>query len=287
MLSLQTTYTMLNGQTIPCIGFGTWKAETGQMTVDAVSQAIRAGYRLIDAATVYRNEASVGEGIRLGCMENCLRREDILVASKVWYTERGYESTLRAVDRTLNDMKLDYLDFFLIHWPASASKYPDWKEINLATWRALEKLIKEGTLKAAGLSNFMPHHIQPLLDEAEILPVVDQIEYHPGYLQQACVDYCQEHGIIVQAWRPLGQGNVLADPGLVEIAARYGKSTAQICLRWELQKGIVPLPKSVSEARIRQNTEIFDFVISEEDMASIDRTPLLGWSGQHPDTFEK
>jgi diketogulonate reductase-like aldo/keto reductase len=256
-----------NGVLIPQPGFGTFLTPDGETAVNAVRCAIEQGYRHIDTAAVYGNEVSVGEGIRQGGVP----REELFVTSKVWNTERGYETTLRAFDKTLKDLGLDYLDLYLIHWPANTLQFGDAAAgINQETWRALEKLYNEGMIRAIGLSNFMPHHLEAVLQKAEVMPAVDQIEYHPGFLQQECVDYCKEKGIVVEAWSPLGRGSVLFDELLMGLAEKYGSTVAQLVVRWVMQKGIVPLVKSITPSRIEENYQVFDFQIMDEDMALID-----------------
>ena len=256
-----------NGVLIPQPGFGTFLTPDGETAVNAVRCAIEQGYRHIDTAAVYGNEVSVGEGIRQGGVP----REELFVTSKVWNTERGYETTLRAFDKTLKDLGLDYLDLYLIHWPANTLQFGDAADgINQETWRALEKLYNEGMIRAIGLSNFMPHHLEAVLQKAEVMPAIDQIEYHPGFLQQECVDYCKEKGIVVEAWSPLGRGSVLFDELLMGLAEKYGSTVAQLVVRWVMQKGIVPLVKSITPSRIEENYQVFDFQIMDEDMALID-----------------
>ena len=271
-----------NGVMIPAIGFGTYKLPDDETTVNAVKYAIKVGYRHIDGAAVYANEKAVGRGLR----ESGVARDELFVTSKVWNTDRGYDYTLRAFDRSLADLGLDYLDLYLIHWPASSSRFPDWKDINLQTWHALERLYADGRVRAIGVSNFMPHHLQPLLDEAEIVPVVNQIEYHPGFMQPECVDFCTERGIRIEAWSPLGRGRVFDNPLLNEIAARYGKTVPQICLRWELQHGIIVLPKSATPERIIANLDVWNFTLSDDDMAAIDFMSPCGASGLDPDKID-
>lgn len=285
MKSLTDTFSLRNGCKIPCIGYGTWQTPDGETAVTAVREAVRAGYRHIDAAAVYGNEISVGQGIREGVQAAGIARGDLFVTGKVWNTERGYDKTMAAFERTLADLKLDYLDLYLIHWPASSSQFSDWERINLDTWRALTGLYKAGRVRAIGVSNFFPHHMAALM-ETEIPPMVNQIECHPGHNQEEIMAFCREHGILVEAYSPLGSGRVLRDERLAAIAARYGKSVAQLCVRWCLQYGVLPLPKSVTPARIVQNAQVFDFAISQEDMDAITALPPFGSSGQHPDTVD-
>ncbi len=256
-----------NGVIMPQPGFGTFLTPDGETAVNAVRCAIEQGYRHIDTAAVYGNEVSVGEGIR----QSGVPREELFITSKVWNTERGYETTLRAFDKTIKDLGVDYLDLYLIHWPANKKQFGDAADgINQETWRALEKLHNEGMIRSIGLSNFMPHHLDAILAKAEVMPAVDQIEYHPGFLQQACVDCCKEKGITVEAWSPLGRGRVIFDELLMGLAEKYGSTVAQLVIRWVMQKGIVPLVKSVTPSRIEENYQVFDFQITDEDMALID-----------------
>jgi diketogulonate reductase-like aldo/keto reductase len=263
-------YKLNNGVSIPAVGFGTWQTPPGEATVNAVKTALEYGYTHIDTAACYENEESVGQGIR----ESGVPREELYVTTKLWNTERGYDSALKAFDQSLQKLRLDYVDLYLIHWPDNKSPEP-----NLASWKAFEKLYKEGRIKSIGLSNFQPQHIQPLLDLAEVPPAVNQIEYHPGFPQKETVDFCRKHGILIEAWSPLGSGRILQEQSLQQIAQKYHKSIAQLCLRWCLQNGILPLPKSVTPVRIKENLQVFDFAIAPEDMRRIDELPQFGWSG--------
>ena len=281
MKTLTDMYTLSNGVTIPVVGFGTWQTPDGQVAADAVKAALAAGYRHIDTASIYKNETGVGRGIR----ESGVPREEIFVTTKVWNNKRGREKTRESVLKSLERMGLDYLDLVLIHWPAAAKDGADWEELNRSTWQGLTDLYKEGKLRAVGVSNFKPHHLKALL-EAEVKPMVNQIELHPGMTQQETADLCKAHGILLEAWSPLGCGRLLDHPFLAELAARYGKSVAQLCIRWCLQKGFLPLPKSVTPSRIRENAQVFDFVISHEDMAALDAMENVGWSGLDPDEVD-
>ena len=284
MENLSTTLSLSNGVQIPWVGFGTYTA-TNEEVADCIKMAVECGYRHIDTAFFYKNESGVGRGVRECLAEYNLKREDIFVTSKVWNTDRGYEKTLAAFEKTMENLKLDVLDLYLIHWPASANQHDNWEELNLGSWRAMTELYQAGRIRAIGVSNFMPHHLKALM-ETEVKPMVNQIEYHPGFLQEETVNYCKENGIIVEAWSPLGRRRVLDHPVLLELAEKYQRSVAQICLRFCLQHEIVPLPKSVNKARIKENGELFDFEISKEDMERIDHLEEFGGSGLHPDSLD-
>ncbi len=281
MNNLSDAFELAGGVRIPCVGYGTWQTPNGEVAASSVAAAIEAGYRHIDTAAAYGNETCVGEGIA----RSGVPREQLFITSKLWNTERGYEKTLAAFEKTCSDLGTDYLDLYLIHWPASRHQFEDWEEINLATWRAMCELHRAGRIRAIGVSNFMPHHLDALMS-AEVAPMVDQIEFHPGCMQAETVDYCREHGILVEAWSPLGCGRVLTNPDLQLVAERYGRSVAQVCLRWCLQHEVLPLPKSVTPSRIRENAEVFDFELSSEDMAAIDAMGSFGGSGLHPDAVD-
>ena len=271
-----------NGHSIPTPGFGTFKIPDGEECVNAVRDAIDSGYTHIDTAAVYGNERSVGEGVR----KSGKAREELFITSKVWNTERGYDTTLRACEKTLKDLGMDYLDLYLIHWPANRLQFGDKAEsINVETWKAMELLADEGLVRSIGVSNFYPQHLVPILASANIVPVVDQIEFHPGLLQEDTVVLCRQNNILVEAWSPLGRGRLLDHPMLVEMAVCYGKTTAQVVLRWVMQKNVLPLVKSTHADRIRENLQIFDFELTAGDMARIDAFPETRFSG-HPDEVE-
>ena len=236
------------------------------------------GYRHIDTAAIYRNEESVGRAIK----ESGIQREEIFVTTKLWNKCRSYELAYSAFERSISKLGLDYIDLYLIHWPASPAEYENFNEINLDTWKAMIELYKAGKIRAIGVSNFLPHHLDALM-KTEVAPMVNQIEFHPGYTQSETVEYCKKNGIVVEAWSPLGSGRVLSDARLLKMAEKYGKTVAQICVRWCVQNGTLPLPKSVTPSRIRENANVFDFEISAEDMNTINSFEVFGESGFHPD----
>lgn len=256
-----------NGVLIPQPGFGTFMTKDGEEAIQAVKWAVETGYRHIDTAAIYNNEKGVGEGIR-----QCgVSREELFVTSKVWNSERGYDKTLKAFDKTMDDLGLDYLDLYLIHWPANERQFgKKASKLNQETWRAMEKLYEEGRIKAIGVSNFMPHHIERLMEKATVKPAVNQIEFHPGLLQKECVEFCKEQEITVEAWSPLGRGELIFDELLMGLAEKYGSTVAQLIIRWVMQHDIVPLVKSTKQTRIEENFQVFDFEISGEDMQRID-----------------
>ena len=266
MKKLTDGFQLSNGVSLPCVGYGTWQTPDGEIASKSVKLAIEAGYRHIDCAAVYANEASVGRGIKA----SGIPRNELFITSKVWNTERGYDKTIKAFEKTLSDLQLDYLDLYLIHWPANSKQFSDWDSINLDTWRAMTDLYKARKVRAIGVSNFQLKHLRSLL-ETEVKPMVNQIRFHPGMMQQEIVSFCKENGLTVEAWSPLGQGKVLSDPTLQEIADRYGKSTAQVCIKWCLQHDICPLPKSVTPDRIKANADVFDYILTDDDMTKIDR----------------
>ncbi|WP_088833594.1 aldo/keto reductase [Paenibacillus tyrfis] len=274
---LQATTTLNNGKAMPWFGIGVFKVEDGPELVDAVKAAVAHGYRSIDTAAIYDNERSVGQAIREALQETGLSREDLFVTSKVWNADLGYEATLAAYETSLEKLGLDYLDLYLIHWPV-AGKYKD-------AWRALEALYKTGRVKAIGVSNFQIHHLEDLMKDAEIKPMVNQVELHPRLSQQALRDFCARHDIQIEAWSPLMQGQLLDNPVLQEISARHGKSVAQVILRWDLQHGIVTIPKSTKAHRIIENASVFDFELTSEEMARIDALNQNLRVGPDPDNF--
>jgi len=274
--------TLSNGVEIPILGFGTYKIEDDKVAVNSVREAIKTGYRHIDTASFYKNEENVGNGIREGLKHTGLKRKDIFVTTKVWNTEQGYENTLNAFSNSLQRLNMDYVDLYLIHWPVTKDYADEWQSRIKETWKAMEKLYNEGKIRAIGVSNFLVHHLEELISGCEIEPMVNQIEFHSGHNQKETVEFCKKHEIVVEAWSPLGRGVILENEFLSEIAKRYNKTIAQICIRWIIQQDIVALPKSVTQKRIKSNFEIFDFELSREDMDKITNMEPAGYTGSDP-----
>lgn len=275
---LQDTVTLHNGIEMPGFGLGVFKVEEGDTAVQAVKDAIKNGYRSIDTAAVYQNERGVGQGIKEALAEYGLKREELFVTSKVWNADLGYESAIAAYEASLERLGLEYLDLYLIHWPVKG-KYKD-------AWKALETLYEQGRVKAIGVSNFQIHHLEDVLADARVKPMVNQVELHPRLTQVELRAFCEKHGIRIEAWSPLMQGELLNDETLREIAAQTGKSVAQVILRWDVQHGIVTIPKSIKEARIIENASIFDFSLTDAQMASIDGLNENRRIGPDPDNFD-
>ena len=265
------TITLHNGVKMPQLGFGVFKVKNGNETVESVKKAIEVGYRAIDTAAIYENEEGVGQAIR----ECGVPREELFITSKVWNTEQGYETTLKAFEDSLNRLGLEYLDLYLIHWPG--------KDKYLETWRALEKLYKDGKVKSIGVSNFHVDHLENLLANSEVKPVVNQIELHPLLTQVEIRDYCAKHEIKVESWSPLGRGNLLEEPTINHIAKKHGKSSAQVLIRWHLQHDLVVIPKSITPSRIKENAQVFDFSLSLNEMNQIDVLNKNERFGSNPD----
>jgi diketogulonate reductase-like aldo/keto reductase len=265
MKSLTDSYTLRNGVKIPCIGFGTWQIPDGPATVGAVKAALEAGYRHIDNAFVYANEKGVGAAIR----ESGIPRKELFVTNKLWNTEHGYRETLAAFESTMRAMGLEYLDLYLIHWPNPVCIRDRWEEPNAGTWKAFEELYAAGRIRAIGISNFHPHHIEALMKTAKIAPMVNQIRLCPGDTQDALVEYCRARDIFVEAYSPFATGLIFDVPEMRELARAAGKSVAQVCVRWSLQMGFLPLPKSAIAARIWENAAVFDFELTPPQMRAI------------------
>jgi diketogulonate reductase-like aldo/keto reductase len=266
---------LYNGIEIPEIGFGTWHIKDEKELEFSIKTAVENGYTHIDTASKYKNEELIGNTIE----KYNIPRENLFITSKLWNEDKGYDNTIKAFQETLDRLKTDYLDLYLIHWPMTAD---NWEELNAETWRAFEDLYKIGKVKAIGVSNFMIQHMESLRKTANILPMVDQIEFHPGMMQKEILEYCRNNNIVVEAWSPLGSGRMLDNEDLKRIADKYKKSVAQICVRWCVQNNVIPLPKSTHLERIKDNIDIYDFKISDEDMEYINNMEYFAGSGLTP-----
>ena len=264
-----------NGVYIPSIGFGT-SMLTGNECIDTIKKALDIGYRHIDTASAYENEGEIGKAIK----QSNVDRNELFITSKVWKDSMGYQKTIKSLERTLKNLDLEYIDLFLIHWPKNNDD-----KLNIETWRALEQFYKEGKIRAIGVSNFLEHHLKIILDNCEIIPAVNQIEFHPGLTRNETRALCKEKGIVVEAWSPLGKGKMLNNDTLVSLSKKYNKSVAQICLKWCMQNDVLPLPKSQNEERMRQNLDLFDFEISNEDVQIINNMRFFAGSDMDPNNF--
>jgi len=281
LTKLTDTYELNNGVKIPIVGFGTWQTPDGDVAEKSVEEAIAAGYRHIDTAFAYGNEKSVGKGIK----DSGVARDQLWVTSKLTGNDHGYENTKKAIDKSLSNLGLDYLDLFLIHWPNPIAYRDSWEKTNADTWRAMEEAQKAGKLRTIGVSNFRPKHLDALLKTATVTPQVNQIFLNPSDLQPEVVAYNDAHDILSEAYSPLGTGKIFAVDELKTMSEKYSKTVAQVVLRWSLQHGFLPLPKSVHEARIIENTKLFDFEIDEADMKTIDGLRGVAGLATDPDTI--
>lgn len=272
--NIQDSTVLSNGLKMPWLGFGVWQVKEGDEVEKAVKHAIQTGYRSIDTAAIYGNEEGVGKAIK----KSGISREQLFITTKVWNSDQGFEQTLKAFEDSKTKLQLDYLDLYLIHWPGpDQAKYID-------TWKALEKLYSDGKVRAIGVCNFNIHHLQALMDNSQVTPMINQVEFHPLLNRKELLSFCKENGIQLEAWSPLMQGH-LDQPLLTELAQKYQKSAAQIVLRWDLQHEIVTIPKSITPHRIEENANVFDFELSAEDMAKIDELNANKRFGPDPDTF--
>ena len=275
-------FKLSNGIEIPAIGFGTWLLE-GEKVTEPLKIALEKGYTHIDTAAIYKNEKEIGAVLKA---EN-VDRSKLFITSKCWNSERGYEKAMAAFEQTLADLQTDYLDLYLIHWPANETQFPDnWAELNAGTWRAFEEIYKSGKAKSIGVSNFNINHLEALFETAEIKPMVNQIEIHPGHSQPELVNFCKQHNLLVQAWSPLGSGRILENELIVYLADKYNVSVGQICINYCLAKEISPLPRSSSEKNIEANLTSNNFKLSAEDVKAIDEMPADGFSGLNPSMVE-
>jgi diketogulonate reductase-like aldo/keto reductase len=272
-MNIESTVRLNNGVEMPWIGFGVFQVEPGQQTYDSVSIALRTGYRAVDTATIYENEKAVGRAIS----DSGIPREEIFVTTKVWNSDQGYDSTLKAFQASKKRLGLETVDLYLIHWPG--------RDRFRETWKALEKLHGDGEVRAIGVSNFLVHHLEELMEDAEITPVVDQVEFHPFLLQPELLSHCKKNGIVLEAWSPLTRGRFLDNEVIVDIARSHGKSPAQVLIRWDLQHEVITLPRSTREAHIRENADVFDFALTDDEMKRLDALDSGTRIGPNPDTF--
>lgn len=261
--------TLANGVAMPQLGLGVWQSPAGDATANAVRWSLEAGYRHIDTAAIYKNEESVGDGIKAAMAALDIKREDIFLTTKLWNDAQGYESTLAAFEESLKKLQTDYVDLYLIHWPrGDANLAKDGKKY-IDTWRAFEKLYAEKKVRAIGVSNFEPKHLEDIFAMCTVKPMVNQIELHPLNQQHELREFCSKHNIAITCWSPLGQGKLIDDATIGAIAAAHKRTTAQVMLRWEIQLGLITIPKSINEDRIKQNCAVFDFTLSEAHMATL------------------
>lgn len=278
--SLADKLVLSNGVQIPGIGFGTWQVPADSTLENAVVAALKLGYRFFDTAQIYGNASAIGRGVLL----SDLPRAEIFISSKIWTSHRSYDGVMRAFTDILEQLKTSYLDQLLIHWPATQGEPMIWQSQNAGTWRALEDLYEQGAVKVIGVSNFLPHHLVPLLARARIRPMVNQLEIHPGYPQFATVNFCFKQNIAVQAWSPLGRGGLTHHPLLIELGEKYGVSPALIALRWSLQHGFIPVVKALDAEHMKSNLDAFGLTLEDEDMTRLDTMQQVAFSGLHPDT---
>lgn len=284
-MSLEETYTLNDGVKIPVVGFGTWQMANNEHTSEIVEHAIEVGYRHIDTAAVYGNEESVGRGIRRAINRGLVKREDLFITTKLWNDDQTYDLAKKALDDSLERLDLDYVDLYLIHWPNPVKYRENWQKANAESWRAMEEGQKAGKVRSLGISNFMPRHLKPLLEEANIKPTVNQIYLNPSDMQPEAVAENKKHGILSEAYSPLGTGKIFEIEELGDIAKKYDKTVAQIVLRWSLQHGFLPLPKTKTMSRVSENADLFDFELSEADMEKINSFEGLAGEAQDPDTI--
>lgn len=280
MTTLTTTYTLANGVQIPVLGFGTWQTPDGDTAIKSVKAALEAGYRHIDTTQAYQNEASVGTAIQ----ESGVARQDLFLTTKIWNANHSYDLTMQSFEESLQKLQTDYVDLLLIHWPNPIDFRDNWEAANAETWRAMEELYNAGKAKAIGVSNFRAHHLEALKKTAKVQPMVNQIFLAPGELEAETVQYSRDNGMLLEAYSPLGTGKIFDVPEMKTLAAKYQRSIPQIALRWSLQHGFLPLPKSVHANYIQENTQLFDFELTPEDMQTIDQLDGVVGKAKDPDT---
>ena len=274
------TWSLVNGVKIPKVGLGTWQLTNRKLLEEIVPFAYKLGYSMFDTAAAYGNEIAISKAIR----NANIPRESIFLSDKLWNTDRGYEAAQEACKKSLKKLKTDFLDLYLVHWPASPALYSNWEDMNAETWRGLERLYQDGFVRAIGVCNFKKHQLLALMKEASFMPMVNQVELHPGMPQEEIVAFCSENHILVEASSPLGNGKILQNPRLCHIAEERKRTVAQICLQWAVRKGITVIPKTGSPARLKENIDIFDFTLTEAEIMEIDTLAYCGGIGLDSDT---
>lgn len=285
--SLTDFYTLLDGNRIPCIGFGTWQSADGNECYNAVTAALECGYRHIDTAEGYGNEKSVGQAIKDFLATGKCSRSDLFITTKLHNNEHGYDEAKAALKKSLEDLQLEYVDMFLIHWPNPIKTREIWQKANAGSWKAMEEAVGEGKIRTLGVSNFKAHHIEELYKTAKIKPAVNQIKLCPGITQSDVVTYCRKQDILLEAYSPMGTGVIFSNEEMKKIAKAHDRTVAQVCIRWSLQQGFLPLPKSVTAERIKSNTDIFDFELTENEcniIANLKETGIV--PERDPDTIQ-
>ncbi len=277
--SPKDAFKLRNGVEIPCVGFGTYLTPDGDTCVNSVKEALLAGYRHIDTAEFYANEESVGKALA----ESGISRDEVFVTTKLWNTNQGYDSALRHFEMSVKKLGLDTVDLYLIHWPMAKDFVADYPRTLLDTWRAFERLYEEGRVRAIGVCNCLKHHLKVIIDNSKVAPMVNQIEFHAGLVQKEAEEFSKLNGVVVEAWAPLCRGRAFGNTVLESIAAKHGKTQAQVLVRWCLDKGVLPLPKSVTPSRIRENVDVFDFALSADEIAAIETIEGVGRIGSNPD----
>lgn len=273
-MAFTSSVKLSNGVLMPWLGLGVFRSAEGEEVEQAVGYALQVGYRSIDTASLYGNEKGVGRAI----LQSGIPRQEIFLTTKIWNSDQGYSSAFRALEESLDKLQTHYVDLYLIHWPKG--------ELSVQTWKAMEEMYRKGVVRAIGVSNFLIPHLKHLMQSARIRPMVNQYEFHPRLLQPALLKFCHDHRIQPQAWRPIMEGQVNDIDLLQQLGHKYEKSPVQIALRWDIQKGVVTIPKSVNPQRILHNAQIFDFEISDEDMALIDQLDRHQRLGADPDNFD-
>lgn len=277
--SPKDAFKLRNGVEIPCVGFGTYLTPDGDTCVNSVKEALLAGYHHIDTAEFYANEESVGKALA----ESGISRDEVFVTTKLWNTNQGYDSALRHFEMSVKKLGLDTVDLYLIHWPMAKDFVADYPRTLLDTWRAFERLYEEGRVRAIGVCNCLKHHLKVIIDNSKVAPMVNQIEFHAGLVQKEAEEFSKLNGVVVEAWAPLCRGRAFGNTVLESIAAKHGKTQAQVLVRWCLDKGVLPLPKSVTPSRIRENIDVFDFALSADEIAAIETIEGVGRIGSNPD----